>query len=392
MAEERKRQKVYVAILNHGWLRREMFYMLERMRNTAYVDMYLEPLRKSWANPIFANRNKITKRFLEHEPKCDWLMMIDDDVVPQDNPMELFQATNIEEYDVIGIPAKVRQAGRSLNWVAYLKHPEKDAYAPVDFGLVDSDDDLMEVATIGSGLIIVHRRVLEAIRAAWTIEMDEDGIGTFGTDFAFCRRATAAGFKVYTTPWRRCEHYKEVGLTEISGYDDSDYHNQASNKYQMAWGDWAIGQRDWAFMESAINRLKPKRILEFGSGLSSLLMSERAEVLSLETDPEYAEEIRGKATDGNRLTVKIWDGAVVPEDYNARFDLIFIDDPPGKVTGGPGREASFRYAADHADAIICHDAGRHEERMLQHFILRTHFKLTGSSGQYQSRCHLWERK
>lgn len=388
----RKRQSVYLAILNHGRIRREMYYMLDRMRNTDEVDVYLENLRLSWASPIFSNRNKITKRFLLHEPKCDWLMMIDDDVVPFDNPMELFQAINIEDHDIIGVPAKVRQAGRSLNWVAYLKHPEREAYAPLDFGLIDSDDDMVKVAVIGSGLIIVHRRVLEALKSPWTIEVDEDGICEFGTDFAFCRKATAAGFKVYTTPWRRCEHYKEVGLTEMSGYDDCDYHNTASNKYKMAWGDWAIGQKDWAFMESVIDRLKPKSILEFGAGLSSLLMSEKTKVMTLDTSTKYAEEIRGKATDENDLQIEIWDGKNLVGPGLGQFDLIFIDGPPGKATGGIGREHSFRFAAEHSDKIIVHDAGRHEEQLLQNFFLRPDFKLTGSSGQYHSRCHLWERK
>lgn len=385
---------LHVAILNKGWLRREMYAILDRMKNTAGVQVTLEPLNRCWHNPIFANRNILSKRFLDTD--CDFTLQIDDDIIPiNHNPAEMVFANK----DVVGFPAKVRQYGRSINWVAFVKHPTEEGYAPVDFSSVDDTVDLLKVDVVGTGMIMVKRNVMETLwkkgGGPFTLELDKFGVPDFGTDFAFCRRVKAAGFEVFTTPQRLCEHFKEFGLLDIQGYDESDSRDPASHKYAIPWGEWAISQKDWEFLRNIVQREGVKKILEFGSGLSSLLLSEFAEVVSYETDAEWLKLIEEKKIPGyNNLTLRKWSGVDEPEELlYGKYDMVFVDGPPGKVTGGPGRDISIRLATKLSDRVVVHDGQRAEELGLQLKYLRGEaFKLVSRSGYYSSCCHHWLKR
>ena len=379
--------KLYIAILNRGWLRREITSsLMPKIKKTKGIIATLENPSKTWHHPISSNRNKIVKRFLATDN--DYLLMIDDDVVPLCNPAYFAFA----DKDVIGFPAKVRQADRQLNWVAYVRDPNRHDYAPVDLSKVDQDVELLRVDAVGTGCILIHRRVLENMKAPFHIHFDEDGILTIGTDFAFCERATEAGFEIFTTPKRVCEHFKELGMLDMQSYSDSDGVDDAAQKYGIPWGGFAIIPIDWEFIKRIILDNKPDKILEFGSGLSSLLMSELTKVESWEKNFDWANIVRDKIITCNypneNLSVRNWTDDNINSDG---FDLAFIDGPVGKVNGGPGREEAFKIAAD-CKAIIVHDAGRDEEQALQEKYLMPTFKLVKKNGWHQSRCAYWESK
>lgn len=377
---------LYVAILNRGTLRREMFTILNRMKKTPGVKVTIENFSFTWGEPICSNRAAITRRFLKYKPHQDFMLQIDDDVVPFHNPAELVHA----DKDVIGSPAKVRQPGRSLNWVAYREREEPQGYVAVDFGEFPAESDLMEVAVVGTGCILVKREVVEGLTAPFLVEFDEAGVSKYGTDFAFCRKARAAGYTIYTTGLNRvCEHVKQVGLLDIQGFDDSDYRNPAPWKYKMPWGDMAINQKDWEFIEPILEGVNPRKVLEFGAGLSSLLMSEKYKVISYEMNEKYADEIRSKVN-GNKLEIRPWDGMNI--NRLGHYEFAFIDGPAGQGAGGPGRQHSIRLAAKHADKIILHDAGREDEIRWQNAYLRKGFDLVGRNGPHLQRCSYWVRK
>ena len=386
---------LYLAVLNEGRLRRELSQgVIPLIHTTPGVAVHFEDMAVTYAEPIFSNRNKVVTRFLNHKPKQDFLMMIDEDVVPQQNPAELIFA----DKDIISVATPVRQVGRSINWNAYVKNPDLPGYAPCDFSAVSSDFELLKCDAVGTGCILIKRHVLEHLvehaeygfDAPFTILIDENGYNRMGTDLAFSGRARAAGFEINTTTQRWAEHYKEVGLLDITGFDLSDYRDSSPGKYGLHWGEWAIQQRDWEFLKDQIKKHKVKTILEFGSGLSSLLLSEVAEVTSYEVHPEWKTELE-KRKGKNRLTVRLWDGQQVKERLG-KYDLIFVDGPVGKVNGGPGREAAMRIAAEHSDRIIVHDAGRGEEWNFQRKYLRPDFEMVARNGNHQQRCQLWLRK
>jgi len=381
-----KKIKLYVAILNHGWFRTEITTdVFPKLKATKGVSVTLEHPGKTWDHPISSNRNRIVKRFLATDN--EFLLMIDDDVIPLDNPAEFVFA----DKDIIGFPAPVRQAGGQLNWVAYMKNPDRDDYAPVDFTRVDDTIELLKVDIVGTGCILIARRVLEALKAPFHTDFNEDGILEVGTDFAFCRKAAAAGFEIFTTPQRVCEHHKSVGMLAFQSLNSSDGVDPAARKYGIPWGGYAIAPTDWEFIKGIIAQTGAKRILEFGAGLSSLLMSEKAEVITYETDADYAAQIQAKAN-GNNLTIREWDGEDFDLPDNESFDLAFIDGPRSVTGGGPGREESLRAAMALSDNIILHDARRDEEARLQDKYLKGRFALKKRSGYHQICCHYWERR
>lgn len=380
--------KLYFALLNKGWLRREFVaHQLPGMKKTPGVELLWEEPSMTIGHPIYSNRNKIVKRFLQSD--CDFLMMQDDDILPFHNPAELVYA----DKDIIGCPAKVRTEHGTLDWVAYVWHEDLGGYVTVSLSQASADVDLLRVDVVGTGLILIRRNVLESIKSPFTVENDEDGVCSYGTDFAFCKRARAAGFEVFTTPHRICEHIKEVGLLDIGGYDDSDYIDTSNHPYKIPWGGWAIQMKDWKFIREAMEEYGVQKVLEFGSGLSSLLMSEGHSVRSHETNPKWAADIRAKMN-GNRLEVVDWDGksdvseATQPDGY----DMAFIDGPPGLLNGGPGRARAYELAAKaNPPIIITHDSGRREEQAWANRYLRGKYEKVSKNGHHQQRCELWKR-
>jgi hypothetical protein len=59
------------------------------------------------------------------------------------------------------------------------------------------DEGLVEVGAVGTGCIIIHRRVLEAIQHPFENIYDEKGFKIEGNDLRFCTMARAKGFKVH---------------------------------------------------------------------------------------------------------------------------------------------------------------------------------------------------
>ena len=297
---------------------------------------------------------------------------------------------------MIGVPALVRSSGQVVVWTAYIEHKDGgEAYSAVDLDSFDDMFDLLNVAIVGSGCILMKRKVLETVKMPFHSEFDEDGVQTHGTDFAFCRRATKAGFEVYTTTHRRCEHFKKVGLADASAWDSINYFDKSNAQYDIPWGEYSITQRDIRFIRPLVKALEPKRILEFGSGLSSLLLSEICEVVSYETDPIWAEKIKSKIKSHNNLTIKMWDGHTVPEELKGSgkfFDFCFVDGPKSRNKGGVGRDVAMEIASQVTDQIMVHDAGRPDEETQQRKYLRSVFKLVRKSGDHMTRIHYWIRR
>jgi hypothetical protein len=385
--------KLYVAVLNKGWVRSELITdVLPKLYATEGIQVFLENLQKTWDQPISSNRNRIVKRFLATD--CDYLLMLDDDVVPLGNPAAFCSLGK----DIIGFPAKVRATDRMgnqcLTWVAYRKiRGTDDEYMPVYFQNLDDQTSLVQVDAIGTGAILIARHILEKLRAPFHTDFDADGILKTGTDFAFCRKAQKAGYPIYTAPQCVCEHFKEIGLLNVSTLSNTHEIDPAANKYDIPWGGMAISPDDWNFIRKIILDLKPRSILEFGSGLSTLLMSEYAPVIAYETNAQWAEHVQEQANRYKKGQISIlqWNG-VEDIHHDARFDLIFLDGPPNTTIGGPGRTAAFKAAAGMSDYIIVHDANRYEEAQLQQEYLQPFFALKRRSGYHQIACHFWERR
>lgn len=386
--DKARRPKIYLAILNEGWIRCEHINTVLLMLGTGNVMLHLENPAISWGIPIANNRNKIVKRFLETD--ADFLLMFDDDVVPVFNPAQAI----LYDRDVLGLPTR-RRTGQRIEWVVYAKHPvEKNKYSAIDLDKVRGDADILKVDAVGTGAILIKRKVLETVKAPFMDVFDDDGLRILGQDLNFCQKAIKAGFEVFASPKMICEHVKDSGFVCQDGYYISQAGDKNQEKYSLVWGGEEIIEKDWDFIEQVMRDEKVKTVLEFGSGFSTLLMSEIAEVDSFETDPERMDEINQKIPDGRKVKFYLWDGKQVDSTkMNGKYDLAFVDGPESASNISQlGRQISIELAAKHSDRIILHDAGKMHEAMLQEKFLREDFSLIARNGWHQTRCQYWKRK
>jgi hypothetical protein len=129
------------------------------------------------------------------------------------------------------------------------------------------------------------------------------------------------------------------------------------------WDSHTFGVHDWAFMFEYVLKNGIKTVIEFGSGLSSLLLSQVCRVDSLENWAKHAELVAGLATGRNNLAVHLWDGVEFPGHLRRKYDMAFIDGPDFRLKDETGvektfvdRQGAFGVVAELTDRIFVHDA------------------------------------
>ncbi len=173
-------------------------------------------------------RNQIAKATLESP--AEWLFFMDSDMAfPERTLVRLLQ----DRQNIVGGTYCLRAARDGLNdIVAYdyrgfiNGHHE---YAPVNTDVLNyllrnkapldgkphiiprDGGELRPVDGIGTGCLLIHRRVLEKVGKPW-FEYDSGG---GSEDLDFCRKAKAAGFKIYLDMGVQCLHYRPMGVSYL---------------------------------------------------------------------------------------------------------------------------------------------------------------------------------
>ena len=201
--ESPSRPSIMVACPHVGYLRTNVVAALLRItQDTRYNLVY----RFSQARPIDSNRNKIVRSYLESD--CDFLLMLDEDVVPEGNPLDLIEL----DLDVVTLLYPIwKHRGAKVLWCVIDK-PGGEV-RETDLGMI------AEVKTCGAGALLIARRVLEhpGLRVPFKIQYDEDGIVNRSEDFAFCDQVWSAGFQVWAALDYKCSHEKTVDLRVVGG-------------------------------------------------------------------------------------------------------------------------------------------------------------------------------
>lgn len=106
-----------------------------------------------------------------------------------------------------------------------------------------------------------------------------------------------------------------------------------------------IGFVRWTYIEQALKTFKIKTVLEFGSGLSTILF-ERCDCLveSYETSRDYINSIQHMT----KCKIRQWDGKSIIPLYPT-YDLTFID-------GTLPREPQIKIGTKYSNVIIVDDA------------------------------------
>jgi predicted O-methyltransferase YrrM len=159
---------------------------------------------------------------------------------------------------------------------------------------------------------------------------------------------------------------------------------------QVFHSDWPMAHDSLNFIVNLIASLKPKHILEFGSGLSTYVMGEacrllklRCKITSIDHDPEFGANVAkryltmpqvGKSINFilAPMVARSFGGKYLPYYYIkpvqarsiGRADLVLIDGPPTYLGG---REGILYQAMDFASPgtiALLDDANRNEEKRI----------------------------
>lgn len=191
---------VWISILNQGEIRPELSNLLLHLQQDRRFRVRVEYPSK---RPIANNRNDIVSRF--KKSKYEYLLMIDADTVPLANPLELA----LHKKDVIACPVPQWNDG-NVYWVVMDK--VKGGYRQVDVG---ERSGLKQVDAVGTGCIMIHRKVLEKIKHPFEVRYDKKGTLDLGLDFHFCEKARRKGFEIWVDWTKPCDHHKKLSLLNV---------------------------------------------------------------------------------------------------------------------------------------------------------------------------------
>lgn len=200
-------QKIFLGLLNqddiNGYLMAQIpKYLVDRRFRFTY-----EP---SARKPITNNRNHIVTDFLATD--CEILWMIDSCINPPDDILNLL----LYNKDIIAAPCPLWSDSDQGSWVSWnCGYIDGDLTA---YPALEQQVGLQPIDRIGTGCMFIKREVLEAIKAPFLIDYDENGHLIKGLDFRFCDIAREKGFEVFTHWGYQCDHKKNVWLLEVLRY------------------------------------------------------------------------------------------------------------------------------------------------------------------------------
>jgi|ETNvirnome_2_300_1030623.scaffolds.fasta_scaffold36023_2 GT2 family glycosyltransferase len=193
--------KILLALLHQGYVRPELAQRVSLMEKDERVELTVLYTNK---RPIESNRNFTVQEMLKGD--YDFLLTIDHDTVPRNNPLDLAFLGK----DVVGC--------------AYPQWNQSDPNYPIYFvGMNKSKDGyrehkekrgLQEVDAVGSGCLMMSRKVLQKVKEPF-VRKWKGGFPIVGLDFYFCEKAKEAGFKVFCHYGYLCSHFKDIDLLEV---------------------------------------------------------------------------------------------------------------------------------------------------------------------------------
>lgn len=150
---------------------------------------------------------RAVKWFLEAS-KADYLLMLDDDIIPPMNFMQLER----HALDIVAAVCPLYHLNVPQTPFDNAFKAVGDGYSPMESGMTG----LQEVDAVGGGALCIRREVLEKVKPAFVDHYDKWGVRILGEDFHFCRLAKIHGYKVFMDFDVRCDHVKSVPLSEYA--------------------------------------------------------------------------------------------------------------------------------------------------------------------------------
>lgn len=200
---------ILISVPNMHWIHKHVVHkMMLLLSDGRYKVNIIMPSHKPYVN----NLHNILNDFMEGD--YDFWLNIDADNPPTQNPLDLVQLNR----DIIGLPTPIwhytgeKKGERPVYWNAYDYDESTGAYREHQ-----EKDGLQQVDAVGTGCLLISRRVFEEPemrKAPFMREWNEDGTVEKGNDIKFCERARENGYEIYCHYDYPCDHFSELSLSE----------------------------------------------------------------------------------------------------------------------------------------------------------------------------------
>ena len=198
----------------HGWWSFELGIFLLCAIGSRKYRVSIHPAHK--VDPVMAARNLICKKFLK-ETTADWLLMIDNDMRPPTNLLDMLD--DIPPEADIAVP--IMHLWNEVNkFPAICWRPKDIAINQVKMSEEETrkllGEKWIELEACGSGAMFVRRKVLETLPYPWFARrFDEDGKCTHSEDTLFTEAASKAGFRIFGATQFVVGHWRTVDLADV---------------------------------------------------------------------------------------------------------------------------------------------------------------------------------
>ena len=209
-SDSKQPTKIHIAIPSRNLVGRDLCGGLAAALWKMQQDCRYEVGVKIWSGfGVDVVRNRIVAHFLNTD--AEFLLMIDDDMIPPDDLLGM----TAYECDIVGALYYAWETRIGPFIAAYSRNG--DHYVRPVLGEIENTG-LHEMALVGGGCIMLHRRVLETLPAPWfCFETDAAGQNILmPEDFHICREAGRHGLKVFLDTDRICGHIKSVDLRDVA--------------------------------------------------------------------------------------------------------------------------------------------------------------------------------
>ena len=178
---------VFIGIPNIGTLRTELVSWLLKQKAAIFMPQ---------AKPHDHCRNVIVNEFLKTD--CQWLLMVDSDVVPPDNVLDMV-------HNGVGVCSAHVSTCVNGEVIPVGMTKDKNGY---HHNFKHSTPCLHKVDAVGTGCILISRDILEQMGKPYFQFVYKDGILINGEDFDFSERVG----EVYFDSRYKCRHYTTISV------------------------------------------------------------------------------------------------------------------------------------------------------------------------------------
>lgn len=181
--------KICLGLLsNRGFKGKTVLSLLKMISESQEFDFHFAYIDSGYT--IAENRNYLACQAVKNE--CDFLLMIDDDMI---FPPETLTLLVSRDKEIIGLPYNVKALPKEGD-AAGQRH--NVTYLP-DFEV--SKTEPFEVIAIGGGVMLVKVEVFKKLtQPFFGFDMYENGMTKVGEDSWFCLKAHSYGYKIYCEP------------------------------------------------------------------------------------------------------------------------------------------------------------------------------------------------